>query len=158
MAAATVGPNGPPPREIALLNVAVIPLTITLTATTYTSASGGIPFDIAEALNTVGPFPESGLNPSDVYFISGTAVLGQDPISPYLVTDFALGTPTYTAVSSDIVNPESFVRGVLATAPCTARLFGTGSGSAAALGQIGNADLTGTMTVVLMVARSGHNA
>lgn len=155
MALATVAAGTPPPRAVELLDLSIAELVITLTATTYTAASGGIPFDIASVLNNIGPFPQNGIDPYDVYFIRGFGSVNGDT-TRYVVTDFTLGTPTWSAVPNDIVNPEGFVLGTLATAPCTARLFGTGASSAAALGQIANGDLTGTLTVVLAIARSGH--
>lgn len=152
MAAATVAVNANR-IGVGFLDVAAVPITITLSGTPYATATGGFAFDIAALLNAVGP-PESGINPNDVYYFVGKSA------SNFLAANFALGTPTWTT-PPDIANPGSNVKGVLATAPCTLRLFGTGSGNLAALGEIADSTpspgYTTTVSGLLLVCRGGHN-
>src|SRR4051794_40054730 len=112
MAAAVVASNAPARPSGALINLAVIPVTITLVSTAYATATGGIPFDIAALLNSAGPF-DSGVNPADVFFFLGGAATG------YRADQFLVGTPTYNTTADSSFNTKIS----LATCPCTMRLW-----------------------------------
>lgn len=151
MAAATVAAT-PVGRTPAYTSDSVIQLTITASATTYATASGGLPFDLAGVLGTngVGPYSENGLNPNDIFAISGMSANG------FIVANFTLGTPTYTAVpGASTASPGQ--QGTLATCPCTCRMWGTGAANAAHLAEIADGAVTDTLVVLLHVARGGHN-
>jgi hypothetical protein len=96
MPAATVTVN--PGRVAAFLGVSVIPVTITASSTPYATATGGLPFDLYQALKTSGPF-SFPINPKDIIGFIGTARTG------YVCQGFAVGTVTSNSV------------------PCTVHLF-----------------------------------
>lgn len=163
MAAATVltatlgrGPN---------LNcaVSVVGLTITGVATTYTTATGGLPFDLTTFLQTVsaGMIP-SGQAPNYTQTIEPSDIVGVIPnqmsTNGFLPLNFALGTPTYTAVPWQSDNGVAATPGILATCPCTIRLWGTGASNAAAFAEFANGANSDTFTTLLQINRNGANA
>lgn len=136
MAAATIAYNTTIPQRstFPLLSVAAIPITVTYSATAYATATGGLPFDLFGILASSSSF-ESGINYKDI--------LGIIPMGPtvekFIPGAFAIGTATTT------------------TLPVTVRLYGTGSANLAALGEVADANLTGSFNALLLVARNGAN-
>lgn len=136
MAAATVATNTTlPQRSIApQLNLTAIPITVTYSATAYATASGGLPFDLFAFLAASSQF-SSGINYKDI--------VGFLPTGPttekFVLGAFAIGTATST------------------TLPCTIRIYGTGSANLAALSEVADANLTGSFSGLLLVARGGQN-
>ena len=164
MAAATtvvVTPGrGPNPQ----VDVAIIEFTLTASATTYTSASGGLPFDLTAVLQTisassmqggVAPNYQQTVNPNDIVGVLGGFQLSTNG---FLGTNFALGTPTYTAVPWQSDSGPDATPGILATCPCTIRLYGTGSGNHLALGEIADGAVTDAITLLLVINRNGANS
>jgi hypothetical protein len=77
----------------------VIPITLTAVATTYATATGGLPFDLFTFLSsTVAPFA-GAINPKDIIGFFGVSTLG------WVCGSFAVGTTTSS------------------TTPCTVRLW-----------------------------------
>lgn len=147
-------------------NVSIISVTITGVSTTYTTATGGLPFDLTTALQTAsaGAIPSGQapnyiqtINPNDIVGV----LLGTTSTNGYLPLDFAIGTspgPTYTNVPWQSDNGVSATPGILATCPCTIRLFGTGSGNAAALAEVANGANSDSFTILLYINRNGANS
>ena len=137
MAAATVASNAPARPSGGLISVAAIPLTITASTTTYATATGGLPFDLAALLNTVGPL-DSDINSGDIFFIVGGSAAG------YRASTFAVGTPTYNDTTD-----SSFRKHLsYATCPCTVRLF-------KGITEFSDGNCSETITACLFVARGG---
>lgn len=136
MAAATVTVNATlPQRSInPLLTPALIPIKVTYSATAYATATGGLPFDLFAFLATASPVWGT-INYKDV--------IGFVPNGPtaefFIPGGFAIGTATAT------------------TLPCTIHLYGTGSANKAALTEVDDANLTGSFTGWLVLARNGTN-
>lgn len=137
MAAAVVSNTAVGRVGAALGTLAAIPITIVFTATTYTTATGGAPFDIATLLNNAGP-GENSINPSDVVGIMGGAATG------YRCDGLTVGTPTYTDTTDTSFNKHLS----LATCPVTARLWN-------GITEIGDGAITQTVTGFLLVFRGG---
>lgn len=127
MAAATVAVNAIG-RISNHLDLSAIPLTITLTATTYATATGGAPFDLFSVLANAGPQP---INYKDVigflplFATSGTA-------AGYMPTGLVVGTVTSTTV------------------PATIRLM---NGTA----EVADGAVSAVLTGLLLIARGGVN-
>lgn len=136
MAAATVAHNTTLPQRSAfpLLTVSAIPITVTYSATAYATATGGLPFDLFSILAASSPF-SAGINYKDIIGFVPDGLTTEK----FVVDDFAIGTATST------------------TLPCTVRLYGTGSAEKAALTQVDDANLTGSFSGLLLVARGGTN-
>lgn len=110
MAAATVTTTAPGANSrlaSPMVNVALVPITITGVATVYATATGGLPFDLFAVLGSVGPMM-AALNYKDIVGFIGTSTIG------YTAAQFAIGTPTST------------------TLPCTVRLWNGATESAEA--------------------------
>lgn len=136
MAAATVTTNPTLPQRAisSLLTPALIPIKVAYSSTAYATASGGLPFDLFALLAASGPF-SGNLNYKDI--------LGFMPNGPtaefFIPGGFAIGTATST------------------TLPCTIHLYGTGSANKAALTEVDDANLTGSFTGWIVLARNGQN-
>lgn len=98
MAAATVSITAPTATQRAvspMMSLAFIPITVTGVATTYATASGGLPFDLfaflAQASQQWG-----NINYKDIQGFIGTSTLG------YVAAQFALGTPTSTTLPATV--------------------------------------------------------
>ena len=144
-------------------HVQVISVTVTGVSTAYTAASGGLPFDLTTALQTAsaGMIPSGQapnytqtIEPSDIVGV----VLSTTSTNHFLPLDFALGTPTYTAVPWQSDNGVAATPGILATCPCTIRLWGTGSGNQAALAQVADGANSDSFTMLLHINANGANA
>ncbi len=144
-------------------NVAVIKATITGVATVYATATGGLPFDLTTVLQTVSATGMQGgtapnyvqtINPNDIVgvLLSTTSTTG------FLPLDFALGTPTYTAVPWQSDNGPAATPGILATCPCTIRLWGTGNANAAHLAEIADGATSEVFSILLYISRNGANS
>lgn len=108
MAAAAVSPTAPGSNSrlaSPMLNLSFAPITIAASATTYATASGGLPFDLFAFLATIGPL-EAPISYKDIVGFIGTSTIG------YTAAQFAIGTPTST------------------TLPCTIRLWNGATESA----------------------------
>ena len=149
-------------------DVAVLQVTVVLTAVTYSSAGGGAPFDLTTSLQPGIPNDLPYINPGDVVCMIpiGASTNG------YLPMNFALGTPTYTAdVGSGYASAaglpaagtsQGFLnQNTLATCPATIRLWGChGNAStypAQALIEAADGAVTDTFTALLFIARGGYN-
>jgi hypothetical protein len=136
MAAATVTTNTTIPQRQAYpqLTITGIPITVTYSSTAYATATGGLPFDLFAFLAAASNF-DSSINYKDI--------IGFMPTGPttekFILGAFAIGTATST------------------TLPCTIRIYGTGSANKAALTEVDDANLTGSFSGVLMIARGGNN-
>lgn len=142
--------------------VTIISVTVTAVATTYTTATGGLPFDLTTALQTAaGGMMQGGVapnytttpNPADIY---GCIPL-QLSTSGFLPQSLAVGTPTYTAVPWQSDNGIAATPGTLATCPCTVRLWGTGASNAAHLAEVADGSVTDTVTLFIAINRNGAN-
>lgn len=127
-----------------------IPLTIVASATTYTSASGGLPIDLTVALTQGAPFSMEYINPGDVVAIIS---VNASATGKYLATALVVGTPTYAAAtypfgggSINAIHPAQ----KLATCPATIRLY---NGTA----EFADGPCSETITVELVIARGGQN-
>ena len=163
MAAATTQVNSIGRGPNCFDNVSVASVTVTGVATTYTAASGGLPFDLTTALQTISatampggqaPNYDQTLNPNDIVGV----LLSTTSTSHFLPLDFALGTPTYTATPWQSASGVSATPGTLATCPCTIRLWGTGSGNQAALAQVADGANSDSFTMLLYINRNGANS
>lgn len=140
-------------------NMSGIYVTITATATTYTTASGGLPIDLTGILQQAAPpgfdAPNyiQALNPADI--IGASSI--QLSTNGFLPSNLTVGTPTYTAVPWMSAGNATDVPGILATCPCTIRLYGTGASNHAALGEVADGAVTDTITFILLVAKNGAN-
>ncbi len=143
--------------------VSVVGLTITGVATTYATASGGLPFDLTTFLQTIsaGMIP-SGQAPNYTQTIEPADIVGVIPnqmsTNGFLPLNFALGTPTYTAVPWQSDNGVAATPGILATCPATIRLWGTGASNAAAFAEFADGANSDTFTTLLQINRNGANA
>jgi hypothetical protein len=155
-ASTTLGNLG---RGVAFANLSAISINLTLTATVYSSAGGGIPFDLTSALQQAASGELSGgaagtaLNPADIVGIIpvGLSTAGFVPAS------LVVGTATFTTPSGMSAGNASATPGILATCPCTMRLWGTGAANAAHLAEIADGAVTDTVTFLLLINRSGAN-
>lgn len=163
MAAATTQINTVGRGPNAFCNVSVISVTITGVSTTYTTATGGLPFDLTTALQTASasaipggqaPNYQQTINPNDIVGV----LLSKTSATGFLPLDFALGTPTYTAVPWQSDNGPASTPGILATCPCTIRLWGTGASNAAHLAEIADGATSEAATVLLYINRNGANS
>lgn len=140
-------------------NLSGIYVTVTATATVYATASGGLPIDLTGILQQatppgdIAPNYTQALNPADIVGIMPVAM----STNKFLALGFTLGTPTYTAVPWMTSTNETGVPGILATCPCTIRLYATGASNAAAFAEIADGAVTDAVTFVLLVARNGAN-
>jgi len=141
----------------------IVSITVTASATTYTAASGGLPFDLTTALQTAsaGMIPSGQapnytqtIDPSDIVGV----VLGTSSTNHFLPLDFALGTPTYTAIPWQSDNGPAATPGALLTCPCTIRLWGTGASNQAALAQVADGSNSDSFTMWLWINANGANS
>lgn len=160
MAAATTQLNTPGRGPSPFCNLSFASVTITATATTYTSASGGLPFDLTTILQNLAP---SGWNgPAGIQAINPNDIVGV--LFPQLTTSgnmplaFTLGTPTYTTPPGQSTNDESANPGFLATCPCTIRIYQTGSGNQQPFAELANGAVTDAITILLVINRNGANS
>lgn len=136
MAAASVATNTTiPQRQLyPQLTLTAIPITVTYSATAYATATGGLPFDLFAFLAAASNF-DSGINYKDI--------IGFLPTGPttekFVLGAFAIGTATAS------------------TLPVTIRIYGTGSANLAALSEVADANLTGSFSGLLLIARGGAN-
>lgn len=86
-------------RSGVFITPSVIPITLTASSTTYTSASGGLPFDLFAVLQQAAPLELGSLNYKDIVDFVGTSTTG------HMANTFAVGTVTST------------------TCPCTIKLW-----------------------------------
>lgn len=144
-------------------NVSVVSITVLASATTYTAASGGLPFDLTTALQTISPSALPGgtapnytqtINPNDIVGV----VLSQVSTNGFLPLNFVLGAPTYTNVPWQSDNGQTDTPGILATCPCTIALYGTGSANHAALAQVADGANSDSFTMLLCINRNGANS
>lgn len=148
-------------RGIQFGNLSGILVTVTATATTYTSASGGLPIDLTGILQQAAP--SSGDAPNYITALNPADVVGLMPIqlstNGYLPLNLVVGTPTYTAVPWQSDNGTAATPGTLATCPATFRLQGIGASAAnhAAFGETADGSTTDTITFILLVQRNGAN-
>ena len=163
MAAATVatatlgrGPN-------LNVNVSVVGLTITGVNTTYTTATGGLPFDLTTFLQTIsaGMIP-SGQAPNYTQTVDPADIVGVIPNQmstlKFLPLNFAVGMPTYSAIPWQSDNGVAATPGALLTCPCTCRLWGTGAGNAAAFAEVADGANSDVFTTLLQINRNGANS
>lgn len=111
-------------------NVSGILIQVTAAGTAYSSAGGGLPFDIASALNANLVNDEPYLNPGDIVPAASTGQASTP--GKYEPSDFAVGTYTFTTGSGSgygsaaglppPMSVQPYYTGV-ATCPCTIRLF-----------------------------------
>lgn len=159
MAAATLTTNAPGRQSAPINVITFIPVTVTLTATVYATASGGAPIDLTTVLQQAAP--AGGNAPNYVQAINPADVIGI--LAPNMSTNgfeaksLVIGTPTYTAVPGQSTNGVAATPGILATCPATFRLFGTGSGNAAGYAQVADGAVTDAVTFWLIVMRNGAN-
>ncbi len=163
MAAAATQVNSVGRGPGVLQSVSIVSITVTASSTTYTTATGGLPFDLTTALQTAtgGAIP-SGLapnytqtiNPNDIVSV----ILGTVSTNGYLPLNFTLGTPTYTAIPWTSTNDETANPGALATCPCTIRLYGTGASNHAALAEFSDGSNSDAFTMLLYINRNGANS
>lgn len=144
-------------------NVAVISMQITGVATTYTTATGGLPFDLTTVLQTVSATGmQGGVAPNYQQTVNPNDIVGIIPIQmstlKFLPLNFTLGTPTYTAIPWQSDNGPAATPGALATCPCTARLWGTGAGNAAAFAEVADGANSDVFTALLYISRNGANS
>lgn len=163
MAAATVQVNtiGRGPNVAG--NVTVFEVTITATATTYTTATGGLPFDLTIPLQTISAgMIQSGQAPNYIQTINVGDIVGSLPFqmstNGFLPLSLVVGTATYTGVPWQSDGGPDAQPGILATCPCTVRLWGTGASNAAAFAEVANGSVTDTFTVLVYVNRNGANS
>lgn len=163
MAAATTQINSVGRGPNAFCNVSVISVTVTGVSTTYTTASGGLPFDLLTVLQTAsGPGMPGGVAPNYIQTINPNDIVGvllsSASATGFLPLNFALGTPTYTAVPWQSDNGVAATPGILATCPCTIRLWGTGASNAAHLAEIADGATSEAFTMLLYINRNGANS
>lgn len=147
-------------------NLACIPaqvaITVTASATAYATASGGLPFDLTTALQTAsaGMIPSGQapnytqtINPADILGV----VLSALSTNKFMPLNFAVGTPTYTAVPWQSDNGVAATPGILATCPCTIRLWGGSAGSGLAFAEFADGNNSDSFTMQLQINRNGAN-
>lgn len=163
MAAATVVVNNLGIGPNAVDDLTVFEVTVTATATTYATATGGLPFDLTTALQTISatilpggqaPNYDQTINPGNLI----CNVPFQMSTNGFLPMNFKLGTPTDTNVPWQSDNGVSATPGILAACPCTIRLWGTGAGNALAFAEVADGAVTDTFTILLAINRSGANS
>ena len=147
-------------------NLAVIPeqisVTVTASSTTYATASGGLPFDLTTALQTAsaGMIP-SGQAPNYIQTINVADILGVVlstlSTNKFMPLNFAVGTPAYTNVPWQSDNGVSATPGILASCPCTIRLWGGSSGSGLAFAEFADGSNSDSFTMQLQINRNGAN-
>jgi hypothetical protein len=128
-----------------------IQVTVVASATTYTSASGGLPIDLTIPLTQAAPFSMAYINPADVV---GLSVEGVSSTGKYMPAALVIGTPIYTnpatypfaGGSSTNVRPDL----QLATCPATIRLY---NGTT----EFADGACSETVTFYLVYARGGQN-
>lgn len=130
---------------------------------TYTSASGGLPVDLAAALIQGAQQDQAYINPADV-----VGFIPQLSTNGFVAGAFVLGTPTYTqnvgsgygsaAGLPPVASSQGFeTQQTLATCPATIRLYGTGSANHAALGEVADGANTDVIYGFLVIATGGVN-
>lgn len=132
--------------------VCAIPMTVTATATAYATATGGLPVDIAPALLGVAGWPGGFVRPEDVVCIVAQSM----STNKFFPANLVIGTSTYTTIAG-VTTQGGPINKLLATCPCTFRIWATGSGNAAAFAEIADGNLTDTYTFLLIAARGGVN-
>lgn len=142
--------------------VSVISVTVTATATTYTTATGGLPFDLTTALQTAsGGMMQGGIAPNYTQTVNPADIYGCLPLqlstNGFLPQSLTVGTPTYTNVPWQSDNGPGATLGILATCPCTVRLWGTGASNAAHLAEVADGAVTDTVTLFVAINRNGAN-
>ena len=163
MAAATVVVVTPARGPDPISNLMVFEVTITGVSTTYTTATGGLPFDLTTALQTVsGTAMQGGQAPNYQQTINPNDLICNIPFQMstlgFLPLNFKLGTPTYTAIPWQSDNGPAATPGTLATCPCTIRLWGTGASNAAAFAEVADGANSDALTVLIAFNRNGANS
>ena len=163
MAAATTQVNTIGRGPNLACDVNIISVSVVASSTTYATASGGLPFDLTTALQTAsaGMIP-GGQAPNYTQTVEPADLYGCFPLqlstNGFLPQSFAVGTPTYTAVPWQSDNGPAATPGILATCPCTVRLWGTGSGNALHFAEVADGSVTDTVVLFLGINRNGANA
>lgn len=143
--------------------VSIISVTVTATATVYATASGGLPFDLTTALQTAtaGMIP-GGIAPNYTQTVNPADLYGCFPLqlstNGFLPQSFAVGAATYTNVPWQSDNGVSATPGILATCPCTVRLWGTGASNAAHFAEVADGAVTDAVVLFIGVNRNGSNS
>ena len=130
---------------------------------TYATASGGLPVDLAAVLIAGAQNDQAYINPADV-----VGFLPLVSTNKFLAGAFVVGTPTYTTNvgsgygSAAGLPPVGSTQGfetqqTLATCPATIRLYGTGSGNAAAFAEVADGANTDVFYGFLVIATGGVN-
>ena len=127
MADATVAVT--PGRVASFLNLSAIKITVTYSATAYATATGGLPFDLFSVLATAGAHQ---INSSDILGLIAGPTTEKFVVA---ANTFAVGTVTDTTI------------------PCTVRILACGANAQDPLVEISDANLTGSFTGFLLVAR-----
>jgi hypothetical protein len=111
-------------------NLSAVYVTVTADSTTYTTASGGLPFDLFTTLAEASPL-YAGISYADIRgFIPDGLTAGE-----FILGDFAVGTATST------------------TLPCTIRIYGSGATSKAAMVEISNGANSDSFSGWLLIDR-----
>jgi len=142
-------------RNTVIATISAISVTVAGNGATYTTATGGLPFDLATVLNTAQPNDsEDIIQPADIIGIMsiGASTNGYQP------GNLAIGTATQnTAVGSGYGSASGLpapmtVRSdyTWATVPCTLRLWNGDT-------EFGNGANSDTVTFLLLYARGGAN-
>jgi hypothetical protein len=167
MANATIVVNSFGRSNVAMNTVDVLVVTVTAVATTYATATDGLPIDLTTSLQIAAPAGNDApnytqaRNPNDV--VGGFGI--QMSTNGFLPNNLQIGTasigpsgpPTYTAVPWETSTNAAAVPGILATCPATIRLWGTGNGNGLHFAEVADGSITDTFTFLLVIARSGAN-
>lgn len=143
-------------------NLSAISVTITANGATYTTATGGLPIDLTAILQTAtaGDIP-SGIAPNYIQTLNVADIVGATFTSlstnGFMPANLTVGAATYTNVPWQSDNGVAATPGILATCPCTIRLWGTGASNAAAFAEVADGANTDTFTVFLLINRNGAN-
>jgi hypothetical protein len=146
-------------------DVCALPVTVAANGATYTSASGGLPIDLAGILNAAAQSGQMYINPADVVGIvpafglsTNGYMVGALNLAGVALTPGGLAAvATYvTGTGNMTVRPDYIA---LATCPCNIRLNGIGASNAsgAAFGEVANGANTDTFSFLLLIARGGTN-
>lgn len=147
-----------------LQDVSVISVTVTANGASYATASGGLPFDLTTVIQTASAGAmQSGTAPNYIQTINVNDIVGivatQLSTNKYWPGNFVVGTPVYANVPWQYDNGVSATPGILQAngLPCTLRLWGTGSGNAAAFAEVADGANTDVVTFLLYINRNGAN-
>ncbi len=140
-------------------NLSAVSITVTLTATVYATATGGIPIDLTGILQNAAPAGWNGpagiqaINPADVLAILPNNM----STNGFIPSSIAIGTPTYTTPAGMSTTDTTANPGFLATCPATFRIWGTGASNAAHLAEVADGAVTDAFSFLLLINRNGAN-